>query len=253
MAVPAVQVGSTSRLSTLEVHISHRMAVARQRGFEVVQKLHAAPRRTTLTVVLLVTLSACLSEQEAITGNSGGGSSNSPPSLSGIPANTVKIGESYSFQPDASDPDGDALSFGIQNKPAWANFDTTNAQFSGVPLLGDEGVYSDITISVSDGSDTSSLAFSVTVTSIGSASVTLSWTPPTENEDGSALTDLAGYNIYYGDSAGTYPNWIRIDNSGMSTYVVGNLTPKTYYFVATSFNAMGIESRYSNEAVKVAN
>ena len=204
-------------------------------------------------LVALVTLSGCLSEQEAITEGAGGGSSNSSPVLTGFPGNSVTIGELYSFQPDASDPDGDALSFGIQNKPAWANFDTTNAQFSGVPLLGDEGAYRDITITASDGTDTSSLAFSVTVTSIGSASVTLSWTPPTENEDGSALTDLAGYNIYYGDSAGTYPNWIRIDNPGMSTYVVGNLTPKTYYFVATSLNSMGIESRYSNEAVKVAN
>ncbi len=198
-------------------------------------------------------MSGCTGEQEAITENPGGGSSNSPPVLTGSPDNSVKIGESYSFQPAASDPDGDALSFDIQNKPGWANFDTATARFSGTPLLGDEGVYSDITITVSDGSDTSSLIFSVTVTSIGSASVTLSWTPPTENEDGTALMDLAGYNIYYGDSAGTYPNSIRIDNPGLSTYVVDNLTPKTYYFVATSFNAFGIESQYSNEAVKVAN
>ena len=198
-------------------------------------------------------MSGCLSEQEAFTEGAGGGSSNSSPVLTGFPGNSVTIGELYSFQPDASDPDGDALSFGIQNKPAWANFDTTNAQFSGVPLLGDEGAYRDITITASDGSDTSSLAFSVTVTSIGSASVTLSWTPPTENEDGSALTDLAGYNIYYGDVSGTYPNSLRIDNPSISTYVVGNLTPKTYYFVATSYNATGIESQFSNEAVKVAN
>ncbi len=219
----------------------------------MIQEIRIRFGHGALLLVALVMLSGCLSEQGAITEGPGGGSSNSPPVLQGFPANSVKIGESYSFQPDASDPDGDALSFGIQNKPAWANFDTTNAQFSGVPLLGDEGAYRDITITASDGSDTSSLIFSITVTSIGSASVTLSWTPPTENEDGTALTDLAGYNIYYGDSAGTYPNWIRIDNPGMSTYFVGNLTPKTYYFVATSFNAMGIESRYSNEAVKVAN
>ncbi len=204
-------------------------------------------------MVALVTMSGCLSEQGAITEGPGEDSSNSPPVLQGFPANSVKIGESYSFQPAASDPDGDALSFDIQNKPGWANFDTATARFSGTPLLGDEGVYRDITITVSDGSDTSSLIFLITVTSIGSASVTLSWTPPTENEDGTALTDLAGYNIYYGDAQGTYPNSIRIDNPGISTYVVGNLTPKTYYFVATAFNAFGVESQYSNEAVKVAN
>lgn len=219
----------------------------------MIQEIRIRFGHGALLLVALVMLSGCLSEQGAITEGPGEGSSNSPPVLQGFPANSVKIGESYSFQPDASDPDGDSLTFSIQNKPSWLDFDATMAGVSGTPLLGDEGVYSDITITVSDGNATSSLIFSVTVTSIGSASVTLSWTPPTENEDGTALTDLAGYNIYYGDVQGTYPNSIRIDNPGMSTFVVGNLTPKTYYFVATSFNAFGIESQYSNEAVKVAN
>ena len=80
--------------------------------------------------------------------------------------------------------------------------------------------------------------------------MTLDWTPPTQNEDGSTLTDLAGYFIYYGESSGSYPNRIRIDNPSISTYVVENLLPRTYYIVATSFNSTGIESRYSGEAVK---
>ena len=178
---------------------------------------------------------------------------NTPPVLQGNPANSVRIGESYAFQPDASDADGDSLSFDIQNQPTWAEFDATTGNFSGVPLLGSEGVYGDVTISASDGIDTSSLAFTVTVTSMGSGSVTLSWTPPTQNEDGSALTDLAGYYIYYGDTQGTYPNSVRIDNPSVSTYVVDNLTPNTYYFVATAFNATETESRHSNEVAKVAN
>ena len=171
----------------------------------------------------------------------------------GNPATSVKVGEVYEFQPDASDADGDTLTFNIQNRPGWADFDTTTGHFSGLPLLGSEGLYSDVTISASDGIDASSLMFSVTVTSIGSASVTLNWTPPTENEDGSPLTDLAGYYIYYGDVQGTYSNSIRIENPSISTYIVDNLTPNTYYFVATSFNSVEVESMYSNEAVKVAN
>ena len=118
--------------------------------------------------------------------------------------------------------------------------------------MGNEGDYANIRITVSDGTDSSAITFSITVTTIGSASVTLSWTPPVENEDGTTLTDLAGYYIYYGDTQGTYPNSIRVDNPSVSTYIVDNLTPNTYYFVATSFNSMGIESAYSNEAIKTA-
>lgn len=86
----------------------------------------------------------------------------------------------------------------------------------------------------------------------GDASVSLSWTPPTQNEDGSILMDLAGYNLYYGTEEGNYENVVMIDNPSISTYIVENLAPGTYYFVATSLTQSGIESRPSNTAVKVA-
>ncbi len=82
-------------------------------------------------------------------------------------------------------------------------------------------------------------------------SVTLSWTPPTQNEDGTALTDLAGYRIRWGTVPGSYPSSVLIDNPGLSTYVVDNLVPGPYEFVATAINASGVESAYSNTATKV--
>ncbi len=93
--------------------------------------------------------------------------------------------------------------------------------------------------------------FSITVNVVAMGSVTLSWTPPAENTDGSALIDLAGYNIYWGMTPGSYPNSVRIDNGSVSTYVVENLVPGTYEFVATSFNSAGVESSFSNSAIKV--
>jgi hypothetical protein len=39
----------------------------------------------------------------------------------------------------------------------------------------------------------------------------------------------------------------------ISTYIVENLLPDTYYVVATAINASGIERRYSDEAVKTVN
>ena len=97
--------------------------------------------------------------------------------------------------------------------------------------------------------DTSSAALPSPGSSSGT--VTLSWTPPTQNVDGSYLTDLAGYNIYYGLTEGQYSQRINIDNPGIATYVVTNLSPNTYYFVATSFNTSGVESPYSSVVVKV--
>lgn len=90
-------------------------------------------------------------------------------------------------------------------------------------------------------------------TQSSSGTVTLSWTPPTENMDGSYLTDLAGYNIYYGVNHGTYSKKLNIDNPGIATYVVTNLAPSTYYFVATSYNSSGIESPYSSVVRRVVN
>jgi hypothetical protein len=114
------------------------------------------------------------------------------------------------------------------------------------------GTYSNIRITVSDGTMSASLAtFSITVEAVSLGSVTLNWTPPTQNEDGTSLTDLAGYRIYWGTTPGSYPNSVTIDNPGLSSYVVENLMPGTYEFVATSINALGVESVYSNSATKI--
>ena len=89
---------------------------------------------------------------------------------------------------------------------------------------------------------------------IRTGSVTLNWQPPTENADGSALTDLSGYNIYVGTASSNYDYMeIRLDNPGLSAYVVENLEPGTYYFAATAFNSSGIESAFSGEIVRTLN
>jgi hypothetical protein len=105
---------------------------------------------------------------------------------------------------------------------------------------------------VSDGQETVSLAsFSISVEAISLGSATLSWTAPTQNEDGTTLTDLAGYKLYWGTTPGSYTESVTIDNPSVLTYVVENLAPGTYEFVATSFNTSGVESRYSGAATKL--
>ena len=177
---------------------------------------------------------------------------NAPPSISGTPSAQVNANNAYDFTPSASDPDaGDTLTFSISNRPSWASFDSASGRLSGTPGDGDVGVYSNITISVSDGSESASLSpFSITVQAISLGSVTLNWTAPTENEDGSTLTDLAGYKIFWGTTPGSYTNSVTLNNPGLTTYVVENLAPGTYEFVAKSFNASGVESVYSSPATR---
>jgi hypothetical protein len=83
----------------------------------------------------------------------------------------------------------------------------------------------------------------------GAGNATVSWTPPTENTDGSVLgADLAGYRIYYGTSSRDYSNSLEIDNPGLSSFVVEGLDEAIWCFVMTAVNTSGIESSYSEEA-----
>lgn len=176
---------------------------------------------------------------------------NNRPVISGTPGTAVLISNAYSFVPDASDPEGDALTFSVQNKPSWAQFSSATGALTGMPQLGDIGSYENIGISVSDGDLSSDLPqFSLNVIQNANGTITLSWTAPTQNEDGTALTDLAAYKFYYGTSTGSYSNQVRVDNPGIATFILENLTPATYYVVATAINDAGVESRFSNEAVK---
>ena len=176
---------------------------------------------------------------------------NRAPTISGTPATSVTAGQSYRFVPRASDLDGDALSFRIVNKPAWATFSTATGELSGAPGAGYSGTYSNIQISVTDGQLVASLpAFSVAVEQASTGTATLSWQPPTQRTDGSPLSDLAGYRILYGTAPGNYSSRITLSNPGLTSYVVDNLSQGTWYFVMTAFDATGAESDYSSVGSK---
>ena len=202
-----------------------------------------------------VFLTGCLGSESPPDGGglaAGADGDNSAPQISGDPERVAIMSDAYAFAPSASDADGDTLSFSIRNKPPWASFDTTTGQLSGIPQFGDVGDYEGIVVSVSDGSATASLpAFSIAVSQDGLGSVTLEWLPPESNTDGSYAGDLSGYVIYWGTEPGNYDQQVRIDNVGLTAYVVDSLSPATYYFTATAFNSAGVESDYSNEVVRL--
>jgi hypothetical protein len=158
----------------------------------------------------------------------------------------------YTFTPTASDPNSDVLTFSITNRPAWATFAPSNGRLQGTPGQADLGMHANIRISVTDGAATATLPiFSINVVATTAGSATLSWTPPTQNTDGSPLTNLAGYKVYWGSSQGTYPSSAQLNNPGLTSYLVEQLTPGTWYFTMTSLNSQGVESALSNAVSKV--
>jgi hypothetical protein len=172
---------------------------------------------------------------------------NTAPTISGTPTTTDIAGTAYTFTPTASDADGDPLSFSVQNLPAWATFSIATGTLSGTPASANVGTYSSIVISVSDGQTRVALpAFSIAVTQPAtSGTATLTWTAPTTNTDGSALTDLAGYHIYYGNSPSALSTMIDIASAGTLSYTVGSLASGTWYFAISAYTTSGLQSALS--------
>lgn len=176
---------------------------------------------------------------------------NAAPTIQGQPDTSLVASETYSFQPTASDPNGDALTFSAANLPTWMSLNASTGRVTGTPGPGDVGTYQGITITVSDGQASASLAaFSITVSAVATGSATLSWTPPTQNTDGSSLTNLAGFTIRYGRSATELTQSVSITNPSISRYVVENLSGGAWYFAVVAVNSAGSESALSNVASK---
>lgn len=177
-------------------------------------------------------------------------SANRAPDIQGNPAGAVSAGQAYEFKPTATDPDNDALTFTVSNKPAWASFDAKTGRLWGTPSAAQVGQYAGIELAATDGKGRDVLTFAITVqaSSKAATNVTLAWLPPTENEDGSTLTNLSGYRIHYGTASGAYSDVVHLDNPGITRYVVENLTPGTYFFSITAISKNGTESNFSAEA-----
>jgi hypothetical protein len=167
------------------------------------------------------------------------------PTISGAPAASVMIGAAYAFNPSATAAEGKTLTFAIKNKPAWAAFDAVSGMLSGTPIAANVGTYAQIAISVSDGVKDASLApFSISVAQ-PEAQVTLSWTSPTLNTNGTNTTDLAGYRIYYGSKSTQLNQVVTVEGAGVTDYAFRELAAGTWYFAVTAYNSDKVESGLS--------
>jgi hypothetical protein len=144
--------------------------------------------------------------------------------ISGSPPTSVAAGNPFAFTPTASSSSRwRQLRFTIANKPAWATFSTATGKLSGTPATTNIGTTSGVQIKVTDGRSWAQLPlFAITVTGTTATtptttgSATVSWQPPTQNSDGTALTSLAGYQIDYGTDPNALSKKMQVANPAPS-------------------------------------
>jgi hypothetical protein len=176
---------------------------------------------------------------------------NNAPVISGSPTLRTVQDQAYTFTPTASDADGDTLVFSINNQPPWADFDTASGTLSGSPAEIDIGTTLAVSISVSDGEASASLApFDLEVLPTAFGSATVSWDAPTTNADGSSLDDLAGFRIHYGTTSNSYSFTQPVSDSMATSAVINDLEEGTYYFSVTAVDLSDNESAHSVEVSK---
>jgi hypothetical protein len=80
-------------------------------------------------------------------------------------------------------------------------------------------------------------------------SATLTWAAPSTNEDGTPISSLGGYKVYYGTTPGVYTS---INVGPASSFQVSGLAMgEVYYFAVSAYDSSGNESDLSEVVSKV--
>jgi Putative Ig domain len=236
------------------------------------RKLPAARARLAEWLIVVVMIGGCAGGGSSST-SSTGTIAGSGQSVSGVittasPTTTVStiafqgasppsatVGTKYSFQPTVSSSSA-VVTFAISGQPPWIAFDRNTGALSGTPVAKDEGTTGHIVITASNGSySTSMTPFTIRVNPATApsavASAVLSWAAPTENADGTPITDLAGYRIFYGTNPTELTKSVDVAGARSTTYVIKGLDSGTYYFSIVAYNSIGLGSHYSSLASTV--
>jgi len=174
--------------------------------------------------------------------------------ISGTAATAAEVGQFYSFTPTVVASAGSSLTYAVANKPAWAQFSAASGALSGTPTMG--GTANNIAISVSNGAQSAALpAFNITVqpaplTPAGVGTASLTWSQPTQNTNGSPLTNLAGYVIRYGTSGAALNTQIYVASASTTSVEITNLSPGTWDFEVSAVNTANVESQFSAAVAK---
>jgi signal peptidase I len=192
-----------------------------------------------LHAVAAIVLSACGGGggDEPSTGPVSG--NNTAPTIGGTPAATARAGTAYSFTPSASDAEGDKLTFSITNQPSWLTFSSSTGAVSGTPASSDVGDTGNMTISVSDGRMSTSLAaFKIHVDAASGGSSPPPAAPPISGAPRVLYTDLtAGPTSGGENNLGAYVSIFGINFGGNANQVrvyFGDTEAAAYHYFGPS-------------------
>jgi len=172
-----------------------------------------------------------------------------PLALRGVPRGDAWIDRPYAFYMSPSPSPGAAsggLRFSATNLPAWAMLSPSGVVY-GTPGSEDIGLYDQISLVASEGDRFALIGpFSITVRNPEAARrVTVSWTPPRANADGTALEDLTGFRLEYAKLGRPFKTAFRARSAATNRVVLDFLEPGDYLFRVFSVAASGVESEPS--------
>ena len=153
------------------------------------------------------------------------GSGNTPPAFTSTAVQAAMEGQPYTYDVTAEDADGDPLAFAAPALPGWlqlTDHGDGSATLEGTPDGADVGEH-DITIAVSDGTDTAAQDFTITVAAAGSGNTQPAFTstPVTDATEDEAYTYEVTAEDADGDpvelTAPTLPDWLSFDDNGDGT------------------------------------
>jgi len=166
--------------------------------------------------------------------------------ISGTPASSVTVDQTYSFTPTAKSTRTTRLRYSISGKPSWASFSTYRGTLYGIPRTANVGMYSNIVITVSDGRRSASLApFGITVKG---TTTTPTNTPPTIT--GTPATSVTAGNAYSFKPSATDANGdaLTFSISGQPSWATFSTSTGLLSGTPTTANA----GTYSNIVISVS-
>ena len=98
----------------------------------------------------------------------------------------------------------------------------------------------------SSGAKTSKKATVTVVDAAAAGTANLSWTAPTSNVNGTPITPLKGYTIYYGNSAGSMTQSLVVSGAATTGAEITGLGSGTWYFAVSADAADGAQSAKSD-------
>jgi len=165
----------------------------------------------------------------------------------------VNSGEIIELNVQANTADNSSITYQwIQRSGIPVSFDGQNQQtikFTApdVSTANDSLIFEVIVTDNQGVSNSDTVVITILASDTSSSTVRISWKAPAFNENGSELTNLSGFKIYYGQSADKLDKEVIIHDPKLTFFKIDRLsTDALYYFSMTAFNDFGFESQHSD-------